>query len=90
MVALSVREIVAATKGRLVAGDPDRRIASVSTDTRTLQTGDLFFALKGKTFDGHAFVPQAAAKGAVGCVVSASLGIALPPGFVVIEETRTR
>ena len=90
MVALSVREIVAATKGRLVAGDPDRGIASVSTDTRTLQTGALFLALKGKTFDGHAFVPQAAAKGAVGCVVSASPGIALPPGFVVIEVEETQ
>ena len=40
-----------------------------SIDTRTLQPGDLFFAVKGERFDGHDFVEQALESGAVGAVV---------------------
>ncbi|MFQ5848569.1 MAG: UDP-N-acetylmuramoyl-tripeptide--D-alanyl-D-alanine ligase [Candidatus Methylomirabilales bacterium] len=87
---LAVKELVAATKGTLVAGDPGRRVATFSTDTRTLGRGDLFIALKGKTFDGHAFLPQALAKGAAGCVVSCPIEIPLPPNFVVIEVEETQ
>jgi len=43
--------------------------ASVSTDTRTLTPGALYVALKGDRFDGHAFLAEAAAKGAVAAVV---------------------
>lgn len=44
---------------------------TVSTDTRTLQAGDIFFAIKGEQFDGHDFVEQALEKGASVCVVNA-------------------
>lgn len=40
----------------------------VSTDTRTIQQGDLFVALQGANFDGDAFVAEAFAKGASGAV----------------------
>ena len=36
----------------------DVAFAAVNTDTRTLQQGDLFVALCGENFDGHAFVAQ--------------------------------
>jgi UDP-N-acetylmuramoyl-tripeptide--D-alanyl-D-alanine ligase len=42
----------------------------VSTDSRTTRTGDCFFALSGDNFDGHNFVPDVFAKGAVCAVVS--------------------
>lgn len=41
----------------------------VSTDTRTIQPGDVFFALKGERFDGHDFVIEAFHKGAAAAVV---------------------
>jgi len=41
----------------------------VSKDSRTLQKGDIYFALKGDRFDGHDFVQQAFDKGAAGVVV---------------------
>jgi UDP-N-acetylmuramoyl-tripeptide--D-alanyl-D-alanine ligase len=44
--------------------------AGVSIDTRTLAAGDLFVAIKGPHFDGHAFVADAFARGAVAAVVS--------------------
>ena len=48
----------------------DVHFAAVSTDTRTIQPGDLFIALKGENFDGVKFVAQAAQAGAVAAMVS--------------------
>lgn len=45
-------------------------IHGVSIDSRLIKRGDLFFALPGKRVDGHHFLKEAAAKGAVGAVVS--------------------
>lgn len=44
-------------------------IAGVSTDTRTIQRGDCFFAIAGENFDGHNYVREAFAKGAACAVV---------------------
>lgn len=48
----------------------DAGFSSVSTDSRTVKPGDLFVALKGDNFDGHAYVERAFAQGAVGAIVS--------------------
>lgn len=56
----------------------DRPFTRVSTDTRTVGSGDLFVALKGESFDAHDFVKDAVAKGAAAVVVSrpiADLGV---------------
>ena len=49
--------------------DPDAVASGYSIDSRTLQPGDLFFAVRGERLDGHDFVEAALAKGAVGAVV---------------------
>ena len=59
----------AATGGRLL-GAP-RPITGASIDTRTLQPGDLFFAIRGDARDGHDFVPDALGRGAGAAVVAA-------------------
>ena len=46
----------------------EAEITCVSTDTRSLPQGCLFVALRGERFDGHDFVPQAIAAGAVAAV----------------------
>ena len=82
---VTVAELTEAGKGRLISGDPHFRIGSFSTDTRTLKQGDLFIALRGKTFDGHHFLEEALKRGAVGFVVSSSPQFPLPAGCVVIQ-----
>ena len=67
-------EILKSIKGVLpeVFGDSmDRHVCfnGVSIDTRTIIKGDLFFALKGPSYDGHTFIAEALLKGAGGCVV---------------------
>ena len=52
----------------------DRRFCGVSTDTRTIGDGELFFALQGPNFDGHDYVAVAAEKGAAGAVVTSVTG----------------
>ncbi len=46
-----------------------RVVTGVTTDTRTVKPSDLFVALAGATFDGHDFVEQAIAQGAIAAVV---------------------
>jgi len=48
---------------------PPGMVSGWSVDTRTLDRGDLFFALRGPNFDGHKFVPEALRKGAAAAVV---------------------
>ena len=59
-----------ATGGRLVAGAADRVFHSVSIDSRTLEAGALFIALRGDRFDGHAFIDDALRGGAAGLLAS--------------------
>src|SRR5438045_1039441 len=59
---------------RAVSGRPSRPLAAetvsgVSTDTRSLRAGDLFFALRGASFDAHDYLAQAFEKGAAAAVV---------------------
>ncbi len=73
--------------GARVVGRPDVAITRVHTDTRSLQPGDLFVALKGERFDAHDFLPQAAAQGAVAAIAHSGLADAGLPG-VEVPDTR--
>ncbi|OIN98207.1 UDP-N-acetylmuramoyl-tripeptide--D-alanyl-D-alanine ligase [Candidatus Desantisbacteria bacterium CG02_land_8_20_14_3_00_49_13] len=66
---MTVREILKATKGRLISGDIRASFKNISTDTRSVKKGDLFIALKGKNFDAHDFLAKAVAGGAAGMLV---------------------
>jgi len=45
-----------------------RKFSGISTDSRSVKPGELFFAIRGEKFDGHIFVRQALSQGAA-CVV---------------------
>jgi UDP-N-acetylmuramoyl-tripeptide--D-alanyl-D-alanine ligase len=64
----------------------DQSFDSVSTDTRTLEPGQLFFALQGEQFDATAFVEEASRRGAAGAVVARRNTCDLPQ--VEVEDTR--
>lgn len=67
---------------------PDvRSYASVGTDTRTLADGALFVALRGENFDGHAFLADAAAKGARAAVVDRVPEDAPPLRYYRVPDT---
>jgi UDP-N-acetylmuramoyl-tripeptide--D-alanyl-D-alanine ligase len=61
----------------------------VSTDSRTVAPGQLYVALRGEKFDGHAYVADVLARGAAGVVVDAKGAAGLPADAValVVEDT---
>jgi UDP-N-acetylmuramoyl-tripeptide--D-alanyl-D-alanine ligase len=66
---LTTEEIIKATSGILVNGDMGIVFKGVCTDTRIFEPGYLFWALKGKNFDGHNFWKEALDKGAKGLIL---------------------
>lgn len=64
----------------------DRKFDAVSTDTRTIGPGQLFFALRGERFDAGEFVAEAAAKGAAGAVVEQLADADVPQ--ITVDDTR--
>jgi UDP-N-acetylmuramoyl-tripeptide--D-alanyl-D-alanine ligase len=83
---LTAAEMAHAFGGTLVSGVASTPLPDVSIDTRTLQPGALFVAIAGPTFDGHAFLRDAVARGAAGVVVSdADVARDLPDTVAVIH-----
>ncbi len=56
--------------GKILFGNKENFVYGIETDSRNIKQGDLFFALKGQVYDGHAFVLEALNKGAVAAVIS--------------------
>ncbi|MEK7688662.1 MAG: UDP-N-acetylmuramoyl-tripeptide--D-alanyl-D-alanine ligase, partial [Deltaproteobacteria bacterium] len=73
MVRLKIKEVLKAVNGRLASGGSEGLINGVSTDSRTVNKGELFFALKGPRFDGNKFVSDVFNKWAAGAVVSSEI-----------------
>ncbi|RJX17575.1 MAG: UDP-N-acetylmuramoyl-tripeptide--D-alanyl-D-alanine ligase [Ammonifex sp.] len=83
MFSLTVGEVAAALGAPLRQGNPEQQVKAVSTDSRDLAPGALFFALPGERYDGHRFVNDALAGGAVGAVVSQSIPVEFPGAAIV-------
>jgi UDP-N-acetylmuramoyl-tripeptide--D-alanyl-D-alanine ligase len=77
-----------ATGGTALRGNP--RIEGVSTDSRTIASGELFIALKGEHFDGHAFVEAAAARGAAAAMVNQDWAQDRTPALPLLAVADTR
>ena len=80
-------QLLSCLSGVHLVGAVTEPVTRVHTDTRSLQAGDLFVALKGERFDAHDFLPQARAAGAVAALAHAGLAAAGLPGAEV-PDTR--
>lgn len=87
---IRVDEVVAATGGRLVRGDGDAVVSSFANDSRNARSGSCFVAIEADR-DGHAFLGNAAAAGAVCALVqrAAAVGPDAPANVIVVEDTLT-
>lgn len=83
-----MRMTLAEAAGLLGVAEPAQDAAwqGVSIDTRTLAPGNLFVALAGERFDGHAFVDAAAAGGAAAGLVERGMAAEIP----ILEVPSTR
>ncbi|MGL4208877.1 MAG: UDP-N-acetylmuramoyl-tripeptide--D-alanyl-D-alanine ligase [Candidatus Adiutrix sp.] len=67
------KRLGATKRGDGLAPLEDVQVYGVSIDSRTVNPGEIFIALKGENFDGHDYIPQALKKGAIGVVSSKGL-----------------
>lgn len=82
---LSLSQLTEALQGRLVGADA--RFDGVSIDSRKIAPGQLFVALAGPRFDGHDYLDEVAAKGAVAALVQREVpGSSLPQ--LLVADTR--
>lgn len=90
MITAWLSDLATALGSRIVGApnsDQNVEIVGVSTDTRTMQAGNLFVALKGEHFDGHDFIPTARQQGASAAIVSTPVAVDLPQIPVPNTET---
>lgn len=91
MLDYTYKQLEQAVRGKLMI--PTRRSffkGRVSTDTRTLQPGDLYVALKGKNFNGHDFIDLAFEKGARMCIAELSSTRSVrrrDPDIIFVDDT---
>lgn len=89
----SIKDIIAATGGSLVFGKDDNFISGIKHDSREVQPGDMFVAIKGENQDGHKYIPQVAAAGASAVLVSHTDGWlqgipkAMNLSVIIVEDT---
>lgn len=81
---LTLAQVAAATGGTVTAGAPGTRVRGVAFDSRSLAPGELFVALRGRR-DGHAFVADAARRGAAAALVARPVTANLP--LVQVPDT---
>jgi UDP-N-acetylmuramoyl-tripeptide--D-alanyl-D-alanine ligase len=84
---MSLQQALGCLRAARLVGDGHVVPLRVHTDTRSLQPGDLFVALKGEHFDAHEFLPQARAQGAVAAIAQHGL---LESGLPGLEVADTR
>ena len=65
---ITVKELLAAVHGTLLAGSGETVIGAVNTDSRRAVSGEVFFPLVGERFDGHDYIDSALENGAEGCL----------------------
>ncbi|MDH3993862.1 MAG: Mur ligase domain-containing protein, partial [Gammaproteobacteria bacterium] len=84
MRSMTLAEICAPLGATLLGADCE--FHGVSTDSRTVCSGDLFVALRGEQFDGHEYLAQVAAAGAAAAMVSRASDIDLPQ--LLVDDTQ--
>jgi len=88
MEATALREILRWNKGRLLQGSAEGVVCrGVTTDSRTIRAGELFVALRGERFDGHAFLRLAATMKAAAVIVDRPVPDRLPCPVVRVADT---
>ncbi len=83
---MSLHEAARAANARVQGADV--RFGGVSTDSRTVGKGELFVAIRGEHFDGHAFLAMAKERGAAAAMVDERYGGPTPLPVLVVDETR--
>jgi UDP-N-acetylmuramoyl-tripeptide--D-alanyl-D-alanine ligase len=86
---LPLSQIAQLSGGSLSSGDGTVVIDKISTDSRTIKSGELFVALRGENFDGHNFVETVATARAAGAIVDSDWEGRVAENFALIRAKDT-
>ena len=86
MITTTLSWIADKVNGKLVNGSADTQVLAVSTDTRTIESGAVYLALKGPNFNGHDFIEAAENAGASAVIASENVTTSLP--VISVEDTK--
>ena len=75
--------------GELVSGEPNTVVTALCTDSRKIEPGSVFVALRGENFDGHQFLQTAAESGAHALVGETGPEGPCGAAFIRVGDTRT-
>ncbi len=79
--------LLQATGGGVIRKEQPRLFGKISTDTRSLTSGDVFVALAGEKFDGHDYVQAAVAAGAAAVIVHREVSVPADVLLIHVEDT---
>ncbi|MGQ0636322.1 MAG: UDP-N-acetylmuramoyl-tripeptide--D-alanyl-D-alanine ligase [Planctomycetaceae bacterium] len=82
-----LEDLISAIRGTAFRRPSHPVVHRVCIDSRTLETGDMFWAIPGKTHDGHDFVAQATRQGALASVVSRQRAGAFSGPLIAVDDT---
>lgn len=85
---MDLRTLLTELDAPSVVGDAGREILGITHDSREVYPGVIFAALRGRTFDGHAFIAEAAERGAVAVLVDRA--VQAPAGVTTVRVAETR
>ena len=84
-----IKDLAEIIKSSSKVSDASQNVTSISTDSRTVKPGDCFFAILGENFDGHNFLADVFAKGAVCAIVSHDITPDKFPGKAILKVSDT-
>lgn len=89
-----LKELIKAVNGKFITGDPNMPVTNVCIDSRILKKDDVFFAIKGKTFDGHNYIKEVVERRA-SAIVYSNENIDIPkkinnfPAIIKVDDSVT-
>ncbi len=73
--------------GGSLSGDSELEIQGIATDSRRIEAGTLFIAIRGPRFDGHAYVEEALARGATAALISSPVELSPGASWIRVPDT---
>lgn len=84
---MNVKEILKVTNGKLICGDENTECINFSKDSRKIDKGDVYVAIKGENFDGNDFYEDAIKNGASVCILDKDIKVSNKCTIIKVENT---